>query len=72
MLIHLSWKWQHSNSKYCFQINNVKLYVPVVTLPINDNVKFLENMKQGFERTISWNKYRSDIKSQPKLIIWII
>ena len=42
-----------------FQINNAKLYVPIVTLSINDNIKFLENVKQGFERTISWNKYRS-------------
>ena len=42
-----------------FQINNAKLYVPVVTLPINDNIKFLENIKQGFKKTKSWNKYRS-------------
>ena len=32
---------------------------------INDNVKFLENIKQGFKRTISWNKYRSKITTQP-------
>ena len=51
-----------------FQINNAKLYVPVVTLSINDNIKFLENIKQGFKRTISWNKYRSDITTQ-KIII---
>ena len=44
-----------------FQINNAKLYVPVVTLSMNDNIKFLENMKQGFKKTISWNKYRSEI-----------
>ena len=49
-----------------FQINNAKLYVPVVTLSINDNVTFLENLKQGFKRTISWNKYRSQITTQPK------
>ena len=42
-----------------FQINNVKLYVPVVTLFINDNIKLLENITQGFKITISWNKYRS-------------
>ena len=48
------------------QINNAKLYVPVVTLSINDNIKFLENIKQGFKRTISWNKYRSEITAQPK------
>ena len=47
-----------------FRINNPKLYVPLVTLPINDNINFLENMKQGFKRTISWKKYRSEIKTQ--------
>ena len=48
-----------------FQINNAKLYVPVVTLSIND-IQFLENLKQGFKRTISWNKYRSEITIQAK------
>ena len=28
-----------------FQINNAKLYVPVVTLTINDNIIFLESIK---------------------------
>ena len=32
-----------------FQMNNAKLYVPVVTLSINSNIKFLENIKQGFK-----------------------
>ena len=32
-----------------FQINNAKVYVPVVTLSINDNTKFLENINQGFK-----------------------
>ena len=36
------------------QINNTKIYVPIVTLSINDNIKLLENIKQGFKRTISW------------------
>ena len=49
-----------------FLINKAKLYVPVVTLSINDNIKFLENIKQGFKRTISWNKYRSEITTQTK------
>ena len=43
-----------------------KFYVPVVTLSINDNIKFLENVKQGFRRIISWNKYRSEITTQSK------
>ena len=49
-----------------FQINNDKLYIPVFTLSINDNIKFLENVKQGFKRTIFWNRYRSEIATQTK------
>ena len=32
-----------------FQINNAKLYVPVVTLSIENNIKSLENVKQGLK-----------------------
>ena len=46
-----------------FQINNVTLYVPVVTLSINDNITFLKNIKPRFKRIISWNKYRSEIST---------
>ena len=51
-----------------FQINNAKHYAPVVTLRMNDNITFLENIKQGFKRTISWNKYRPERKHNPKAI----
>ena len=27
---------------------------------------YIENIKQGFKRTISWNKYRSEITTQAK------
>ena len=47
-----------------FQISNSKLYAPVVPLFIN-NIKLLENIKQGFKR-ISCNKYRFEITTQPK------
>ena len=48
------------------QINNAKIYVPVVTLSINEHIKFLGNIKQRLKRTISWNKYRSKITTQSK------
>ena len=48
------------------KINNAKLYVPIVTLSINGNIKFLENIKQGLKRTISWKKHESEITRQPK------
>ena len=38
----------------------------VVTLSINDDIKFFEKKNQGFRRTISWSKYRSEITTQPK------
>ena len=34
-------------------------------MSINDNIKFLENAKQRFKGTISWNKYRSEIITKP-------
>ena len=39
-----------------YQINNDRLYVPVITLPIIDFIRFLENIKQRLKRTISCNK----------------
>ena len=51
------------------QINIAKLYVPIVTFSINDNINFFEDRKQGFKRTISWNEYRSEITTQPNKII---
>ena len=56
-----------------FMINSIKHYAPRNTLSTNDNNKFLENIKQEFERTISWNKYRSEITIQiKKIMIYII
>ena len=65
------------NSNKTTTNNNAKLYLPVVTLSINDNINFLENIKQGFKRAISWNKYISETTTQPPknnldyLIDWI-
>ena len=42
-----------------FQITDTKLYVPVVTLSKENNIKLLEQLKTGFKKTIKWNKYRS-------------
>ena len=47
-------------------MNNTKLYISIVTLSIHDNMKVLKNIKQGFKRTISWKKCRSEIKTKTK------
>ena len=38
-------------------ITETNAYVPVVTLSTQDNAKLLPQLKSGFKRTISWNKY---------------
>ena len=44
----------------------VKLYVSLVNLLINDNIKFLKNINQVLNKTISWSKYRSETTTQVK------
>ena len=46
-----------------FAITETKLYVPVVTLSTKDNEKLLQQLKSGFKKTISRNKYESSIKT---------
>ena len=49
-------------------ISDCILYVPVISLSKNDEIKSLTNLKSGFKREINWNKYRSQIL-QKQLII---
>ena len=45
-------------------ITDCKLYVPVVTLSKNDEIKLLTNLKSGFKREIIWKKYRSQMTTE--------
>ena len=47
-----------------FDINDCKLYIPIVTLSKNDEIKLLTNLKSGFKREIIWNKYRSQMSTE--------
>ena len=42
-----------------FETADTRLYVPVVTLSIQENTKLLQQLKSGFKRVINWNKYLS-------------
>ena len=44
-----------------FVIKDCKLYVSVVTLSAENNNKLLEQLKTGLKRTITLNKYRSEM-----------
>ena len=41
-----------------FEITDPKLYVPIVTLSVEDNLKLSKLLSKGFKRSIYWNKYQ--------------
>ena len=45
-------------------INDCKLYIPIVTLSKDDEIKLLTNLKSGFTREIECNKYRSQMTTE--------
>ena len=53
-----------ANQEPKFKITDTKLYVSVVTLSTQDNVKLLKQLEPGFKRTINWNKYLSKTTNQ--------
>ena len=47
-----------------FQIADTKLYVSLVTLSKENDIKLLAQLKSEFKKTIKWNKYRSQMTIQ--------
>ena len=62
-IVELSLKWYENcmlssaGTAATFTISDTKLYVPVVTLKIEDNAKLSKLLSEGFERSIYWNIY---------------
>ena len=60
--IEFSLKWYEnrilssSGTAATFTITDTKLYVPIVTLKIEDNAKLSKLLSEGFKRSIYWNK----------------
>ena len=46
-----------ANQVPTFTTTETNLYVPVVTLSTQDNSKLLPQLKNGFKKTINWDKY---------------
>ena len=40
------------------KIIDAKIYVPVVTLSAEDNVKLVKQLNEGFKRPVYWNKHK--------------
>ena len=47
-----------------FNITDIKHYVLVVTLSIQDNGKLLQQLISGFKRTVNWSKYQTKVSTQ--------
>ena len=61
--LNLTWKKEcvlsNQDCGAVFIINDTKLYVPAVTLSKEDNKDFIEQQNKGFQRSISWNEYKT-------------
>ena len=51
-----------ANQNPTFTITETNLYIPVVTLSTQDNAKLLPQLKSGFKRTVSWNKFLAKLE----------
>ena len=60
-----------ATGKTKFVITDTEIYVPVVTLSTEDNIKPLKQLESSFKRTINWNKYQSkdENKEQKNILI---
>ena len=61
--VKLSLKWYErclltAATTATFKITDAKLYVPIVTLSIEDNSKLTKLLNEGFKRPIYWNEYK--------------
>ena len=45
-------------NKVIFKITDAKLYVPIVTLSVEDNSTLSKLLNAGFKRPIYWNEYK--------------
>ena len=73
--IRLQLKWSRNciivagttnNQNSTFQINDTKLYVPVVTLSTEEKINLLKQLESGFKRTINSNKYPAKTTNQTR------
>ena len=66
--VEVSLKWYEkyilssAGTAATFTITDTKLYVPVVTLKIEDNAKLSKLLSEGFKRSVYWNKYQDILK----------
>ena len=61
--VELSLKWYEkclltTATTGTFKVTDAKLYVPIVTLSVQDNAKLSKLLSEGFKRPVYWNEYK--------------
>ena len=56
-----TWVITNSTGAGIFAIIDTKIYVPVIALLTEDNVKLVDQLKSDFKRTINWNNNQSKV-----------
>ena len=60
--LSLTWEekcvWSNEGTAATFKITGAKLYVHVVTLSTEENVKLSKQLNHGFKASVYWNKYK--------------
>ena len=81
IIIQLKWSRKRiiaagtaDNQNLTFQINDTKVYAPVVTFSTEEILKLLKKLESGFKRTINWNKYlaKATNKVQNRYSVYLI
>ena len=49
-----------------FKITGTKLYVLIVTLSAQENIKLFKQLESDFKKTINWNKYLPKTTNQTR------
>ena len=64
MKLNFHWNGTLSSGRTAatFAITDTKLYVPVVTLNTEDDAKLSKLLREGFKRSVYWNKYKVILK----------
>ena len=55
---------ENNNDDTTFKVTNTKLYVVIVTLSTEDNVKLTTHINEGFKISVYWNENKAKIGSK--------
>ena len=55
----LDWRLDSAGNSAKFEITDIKLHVPIVTLSTIDSANLAKQLNEGFKRSVYWNSYET-------------